>query len=167
MHNEKNNWVPHVTVATVVEREGRFLLVEEQARGGAVVFNQPAGHVEANETLAEAAVRETLEETGWDVVLTRFLGIYTYTAPTRPEVTYYRMAYLATAVQHHPTRPLDTGILAAHWLTVDEIRASAQLRSPLVLRCVEDALAGRAFPLDLVFECPCGSPVAFVQEPGL
>lgn len=149
---EKTVWEPHVTVAVVVERDGRFLLVEEAAELGRVVYNQPAGHVEKGETLEQAAVREALEETGWDVKLTAFLGLYVYTPPFNRDLTYYRACYLAEAVTHHAGRALDTGILRAVWLSRDELAASDRLRSPLVLRCVDDALAGQRFPLALVHE---------------
>lgn len=149
---EKTVWEPHVTVAVVVERDGRFLLVEEAAELGRVVYNQPAGHVEKGETLEQAAVREALEETGWDVKLTAFLGLYVYTPPFNRDLTYYRACYLAEAVTHHTGRALDTGILRAVWLSRDELAASDRLRSPLVLRCVDDALAGQRFPLALVHE---------------
>jgi 8-oxo-dGTP pyrophosphatase MutT (NUDIX family) len=149
---EKTVWEPHVTVAVVVERDGRFLLVEEEAELGRVVYNQPAGHVEKGETLEQAAVREALEETGWDVKLTAFLGLYVYTPPFNRDLTYYRACYLADGLTHHAERALDTGILRAVWLSRDELAASDRLRSPLVLRCVDDALAGQRFPLALVHE---------------
>lgn len=145
-------WEPHVTVAVVIERDVRFLVVEENAEQGRVVYNQPAGHVEKGETLAQAAVREALEETGWEVRLTGFLGLYVYTPAFRRELTYYRACFRAEAVTHHPERPLDEGILRAVWLTREELAASGRLRSPLVLKCVDDALAGRHYPLDLVHE---------------
>ena len=146
------SWEPHITVAVVVEREGRFLLVEEQSERSDMVLNQPAGHVEQGETLEQAAVREALEETGWDVALTAFLGLYVYTPPHKPDVTYYRACFLADAVLHHPQRALDTGILQAVWLSLEDIAASDRLRSPLVLRCVQDAIAGQRFPLQLIHE---------------
>lgn len=146
------SWEPHVTVAVVVERDGRFLLVEEVSDRSEVVFNQPAGHVEQGETLEQAAIREALEETGWEVCLTAFLGLYVYTPPHKPELTYYRACYLAEAVKHHPERPLDDGILRAVWVAPDEIAASGRLRSPLVLKCVQDAISGQRFPLQLVHE---------------
>lgn len=149
---EKTVWEPHVTVAVVVERDGRFLLVEEAAELGRVVYNQPAGHVEKGETLEQAAVREALEETGWDVTLTAFLGLYVYTPPFNRDLTYYRACYLADGITHHAERALDTGILRAVWMSRDELAASDRLRSPLVLRCVDDALAGQRFPLALVHE---------------
>ena len=116
------------------------------------VLNQPAGHVEQGETLEQAAIREALEETGWDVALTAFLGLYVYTPPHKPDVTYYRACFLADAVLHHPQRALDTGILQAVWLSLEDIAASDRLRSPLVLRCVQDAIAGQRFPLQLIHE---------------
>ncbi len=146
------NWEPHVTVAVVVERDGRFLLVEEINDRAMLVLNQPAGHVEQGETLEQAAVREALEETGWQVRLTAFLGLYVYTPPHKPELTYYRACYLADAVTHFPERTLDVGIQQALWLTLDEIASAERLRSPLVLKCVQDAVAGQRFPLNLVHE---------------
>lgn len=149
------SWEPHVTVAVVVERDGRFLLVEEHAEGGRLVYNQPAGHVEKGETLEQAAVREALEETGWDVALTGFLGLYVYTPPFNRDITYYRACFLADAITHYPGRQLDDGILHAVWMTRDELADSARLRSPLVLKCVDDAIAGHCYPLVLVHEHHC------------
>jgi 8-oxo-dGTP pyrophosphatase MutT (NUDIX family) len=143
----------HVTVAAIVagdgSTEGRFLFVEEHI-GGRTVLNQPAGHWEAGETLLEAAVRETLEETGWDVEPTALLGVYEYEPP---ELGYgfLRFAYLARPLRHHAQRPLDPGIDRAVWLTPAELRAeAARHRSPMVQRCVDDALAGRRHPLALI-----------------
>lgn len=148
-------WMPHVTVATVVEQDGRFLLVEEATSTTThLVFNQPAGHVEAHESLMSAAIRETQEETGYTVELTALLGLYTYTPPNAPECTYYRVCYLAKTVAHDAAQTLDEGIARAVWLTRDELEATGRARSPLVLRCIDDARAGRAFPLDVVFEQP-------------
>jgi len=144
-------WQPHVTVATIVEDQGRFLLVEEEI-AGQLVFNQPAGHLEANETLREAAIRETLEETGWDVALTGVVGIYLYTAPSNG-VTYQRICFSADPVRHYPQRPLDTGIHAARWLSRDELAAqSERWRSHLVMRCIDDYLAGSPYPLAVIRE---------------
>lgn len=139
----------HVTVAAIVARDGKFLLVEESV-GGRTVLNQPAGHWEAGETLLEAVKRETLEETAWEVEPTALLGVYEYEPP---ELGYgfLRFAYLATPLRHHPGRPLDPGIARALWLTPDELRREAvRHRSPMVLRCVEDALAGQRHPLSLI-----------------
>lgn len=142
---------PHLTVATVVERDGRYLLVEESPHG-TPVFNQPAGHLEAGETLAEGAARETLEETGWRVRPTHLLGFYVWTSP-KNGATYYRVAFAGELLEQVAGYTIDKDIDATHWLTLDELRArSAQLRSPLVLRCVEDHAAGRRFPLDLIYD---------------
>ncbi len=144
-------WTPHATVATIVERDGRFLLVEEES-GGRVVLNQPAGHVEENELFLDAAVRETLEESAWHVQPDYLVGMYVHQSANNG-VTYHRMCYAATALEHEPERPLDDGIIAAHWLTRDEIVArSAELRSEMVLKCIDDYLAGRRYPLDFIFE---------------
>lgn len=143
-------WLAHVTVATIVEDQGRFLLVEEMSADKKQVFNQPAGHLEANETLLEAAVRETLEETGWDVELSAVTGIYLYTAPSNG-VTYQRVCFAARPVRHHPERALDDGILGARWMTREELAAqSGRWRSHLVLRCIDDYLEGERFPLALI-----------------
>lgn len=139
----------HITVACVVERDGRFLLVEEQVNDQ-LVLNQPSGHWEAGETLIEGAVREALEETGWEVTPTALLGIYEYEPPALG-YGFLRFALIAEAHRHHPERPLDDGIARALWLTVDELRAaSARHRSPMVMRCVEHALAGQRYPLAML-----------------
>ncbi|MBJ6137600.1 NUDIX hydrolase [Marinobacter litoralis] len=144
-------WKPHATVAVIAEDDrGRFLLVEELSNGQ-VVFNQPAGHIEEDEPILDAACRETLEETGWEVEPTYFLGIYTYKAPTNG-VTYHRFCYAAKPLRKI-TDELDDGIIAPHWLTLDEIRElGSKLRSPLVLQCIEDYRNGRQFPLEVVID---------------
>ncbi len=142
-------FTPHVTVATIVEDDGRFLMVEELAQGRAV-FNQPAGHLEADESLMQAALRETLEETGWDVELTAVTGIYLYTAPSNG-ITYQRICFAAKPVRHHPDLALDHGIIGPQWLTRDELIAqSKRLRSELVMQCIDDYLAGERFALSLL-----------------
>lgn len=142
-------FTPHVTVATIVEDQGRFLLVEEMADGRAV-FNQPAGHLEADESLMQAALRETLEETGWDVELTAVTGIYLYTAPSNG-VTYQRVCFAAKALHQHPDHPLEECIIGPRWLSRDELAAQPQRwRSELVLRCIDDYLLGPQFPLTLI-----------------
>lgn len=150
------SWMPHVTVATIVQDDQqRFLFVEEQSLSAShLVINQPAGHVEAHETLIEAAVRETLEETGWTVDVTHLLGIYTYTPPADPDCTYYRFCFLAKPLSHDAARPLDTGIEQALWMTLKALEETARARSPLVIRCVQDALQGKRYPLDIIFEQP-------------
>ncbi|MGQ0587273.1 MAG: NUDIX hydrolase [Gammaproteobacteria bacterium] len=143
----------HITVAAVVARDGprnkEFLFVEESV-GGRTVLNQPAGHWEAGETLLEAVKREALEETGWDIEPTALLGIYEYEPP---ELGYgfLRFAYLARPLRHHPDRALDPGIARAVWLAPDELRREqARHRSPMVQRCIDDALAGQHHPLSLI-----------------
>jgi len=139
----------HVTVATIVARDGRFLFVEETV-GSRTVLNQPAGHWESGETLVEAAVRETLEETAWDVEVTALLGTYSY-EPADLAHGFLRFAFLAAPQRHRADRKLDPGIVRALWLTPDELRADApRHRSPMVQRCVDDALAGRSYPLSTV-----------------
>jgi 8-oxo-dGTP pyrophosphatase MutT (NUDIX family) len=137
-------WQPDVTVATVVVRDGCFLMVEEDVRGE-LVLNQPAGHLEPDETLIEAARRETLEETGWDVEPTAFIGAYQWKTPGGADGNggrhYLRMAFVAELGRHHPDRPLD--------VTPGELLAEqARHRSPLVWRTISDFLAGRRFPLN-------------------
>ncbi len=147
---QEPRWTPHVTVATVVVRDGRLLLVEE-AIDGRQVLNQPAGHLEPDESLAAAACRETLEETGWTVRLSAFIGTYQWTAPDG--TPFLRFAYAAEPVSHDPARPLDTGILRAVWLTQAELKAEpGRLRSPLVWQVVADYLAGQRHPLSIVKE---------------
>lgn len=142
---------PAVTVATVVEREGRFLLVEEETRDGRKL-NQPAGHLESGESICAGAARETLEETGWRVHPTHLVGIYTWSAADNG-VTFVRFAFAAAAETHEPARPLDHGIVQALWLTYDELVARrVEHRSPLVLRCVDDYRAGRRWPTGLIIE---------------
>ena len=152
-YREGRFWQPDVTVATVVVRDGRLLCVEERTNGH-LVINQPAGHLEPDESLLEAALRETLEETGWDVRLTAFVGAYQWKAPeTRRH--YLRFAFAAEPVRHHPERPLDTGIIEATWFTPGELLAARERhRSPLVWQVVADALAGRRQPLSVLQQLP-------------
>jgi len=141
-------WAPHATVATVVVDGGRVLLVEETIEGRQVL-NQPAGHLEPGESLAEAALRETVEETGWTVELTAFIGCYQWTAGDG--TPFLRFCYAARPVSHGPARPLDAGIDRALWMTPAELQARApQHRGPLVWQVVADYLGGRRHSLDLV-----------------
>tara|TARA_R110000751_G_scaffold221109_1_gene323681 strand:+ start:120 stop:554 length:435 start_codon:yes stop_codon:yes gene_type:complete len=141
-------FTPHLTVACIVERQGRFLIVEEE-RDGKIVLNQPAGHLEAAETLRQAAVRETREETGWHVELTAVTGLYLFTAANG--VTYQRACFSAKAQEHDAQQPLDDGIVRARWMTLDELGQEQQsLRSHLVLDCILDYLNKPHYSLDLI-----------------
>lgn len=142
-------WTPHVTVAAVAERAGRFLIVEE-AIDGAQVLNQPAGHLEAGESLVEAVKRETLEETAWQFCPSALVGIYRWTHP-RSGTSYLRVTFCGDCTKHHPGQPLDEDVLRTLWLTHDELHTERRrLRSPMVLRCIEDYLAGRRYPIELL-----------------
>ncbi len=148
-------WTPHATVATIVEQNQRFLLVEEMSHQRRV-FNQPAGHVDENESIFDAAIRETLEETGWQVSLQGFIGTYIYQAPENG-VTYYRFCFAAKA-EKRITDQLDQDILAAHWMDMKQIQAlGEQLRSPLVLKCIEDYQQRDPLPLEWIYEHPLPS----------
>jgi 8-oxo-dGTP pyrophosphatase MutT (NUDIX family) len=142
-------WLPHVVVAAIVERDGKFLLVEEHTAEG-LRLNQPAGHWERGESLTNAVRREALEETAHHVEPLALLGAYT-THYARRDITYLRIAYICEAVGFDAERTLDDGIVRAVWLTPDELATSSiPHRSPLVMRCMQDYLAGRRFPLDFV-----------------
>ena len=153
----KPRWKPSVTVAAVVERSGRFLLVEEETPEG-LRLNNPAGHLDPGESLQQAVAREVLEETACRFSATHLVGVY-LARLQRPasaeDVTYLRFAFAGTVGEPEPGRPLDHGIVRTLWMTADEMRASApRHRSPLVLGCLEDHLAGRRFPLDLLVAHP-------------
>lgn len=138
-----------VTVAAIVERDGRFLLVEEQTEEG-VRLNQPAGHLEPDESLTEAVAREALEETAYRFVPHDLLGVYRWHNASNG-ISYVRFAFTGEVSGPETGRTLDQGILRALWLTPEELRSqAARHRSPLVQRCVQDYLAGRRFPLDLL-----------------
>lgn len=142
-------WKPHVTTASILEQDGKFLLVEEHTSQG-LLFNQPAGHLEPDESLLAATVRETLEESAYDFEPQHLIGIYRWHSAAS-DTTYLRFAFTGSILAHHPERALDEGIVRAVWMTPDEIRAtSARHRSPLVLRCVEDYLIGKRYPLDII-----------------
>lgn len=131
-----STWQPHVTVATVIEDDGKFLLVEELC-DGKVVFNQPAGHLEENETIIAAAKRETLEETGYRVEITGALGVSQYLAPSNG-ITYVRHSFTAKILYQQSKEPLDSDIIATHWMSFEEILSiQKQLRSPLVIRDIK------------------------------
>jgi len=139
-------WRPDLTVAAVVQRNDRFLIVEEHIKG-ALVFNQPAGHVEDGESIVDAVVRETLEETAWQFVPRHLLGLYLWRNPANG-YSVLRVAIAGDVTTHDGARRLDRGIVAAHWLARPALLAQAsRLRSPLVLRCIDDYLAGVRHPL--------------------
>ena len=145
-------WKPDVTVAAVVQRDGRFLLVEEETSEG-VRLNQPAGHLEPKESIVDAVVRETLEETAFGFAPEKLIGIYQW-SKRGSTLSYLRFAFSGQLGAHDPNRSLDTGILRTVWLSKDEVVASAaRHRSPLVLRCVEDYLIGKRFAIDSLIDC--------------
>lgn len=155
-NSEPDRWTPHATVAAIVEKDGKFLLVEERRlindRGEfGIVYNQPAGHVDEGESIMAAAIRETLEETRWEVKLKNLIGIYIFTAPANG-VTYHRYCFSAEPIKHHASSELDDGILDAKWFSWEEIQQLNNLRSPLVKRCIQDHINGKQYPLDLIYE---------------
>ena len=159
-----NRWKPNVTVAALIERDGHFLLVEEDTADG-LRLNNPAGHLDPGESPLQACVREVLEETAYDFEPTALVGVYlnrfTRTR-TGDDITYLRFAFAGRVGTHHGWRTLDDGIVRAVWLTLPEIRAYAERhRSPLVLQCLEDYLAGRRAPLELVH-----TDASVLQAPG-
>lgn len=156
-------WKPSVTVAAIIERDGRFLLVEEETSDG-LCFNQPAGHLDPHETLVQAVVRETLEETAHDFVPTALVGMYMsryLSTRTGVDVTYLRFTFCGEVGAAYD-QPLDEGILRAVWLSYEEIVACRDRhRSPLVLQCLDDYLSGRRAPLSMLYTHPSvlGAPI--------
>jgi len=145
----KEVWKPHATVATIIERDNRFLMVEEIANGK-TVYNQPAGHLDPGESLVEAAIRETQEETAWRFTPEYISGIYRWDQPDTGKC-FLRVAFVGSCDEHNENQPLDKGIIQALWLTQAElINKAEKLRSPLVLHCIEDYLAGKKYPLELL-----------------
>jgi len=148
-----NRWKPNVTVAAIVEHDGRFLIVEEETADG-LRLNNPAGHLDPGESPLQACVREVLEETAYDFEPQGLVGMYlnrfTRTR-TGDDITYLRFAFCGRVGTHHGWRTLDDGIVRAFWLTLDELRACRERhRSPLLLQCIEDYLAGQRAPLALI-----------------
>ena len=142
-------WKPHTTVAALCERDGRYLLVRERV-GGEIVFNQPAGHLEPDESLLDAVVRETLEETRYPFIPQALQGIYRFNPPQNPGQTFLRFLFRGE-VGEALAGELDDGIIAAEWMTYDEVRACrAQHRTPMVLRCIDDARSRPGYPLEII-----------------
>lgn len=149
-------WKPSVTVAAVIERDGRYLLVEEETSDG-ICFNQPAGHLDPGETLMQAVTRETMEEAAHDFTPTALVGVYMsryLSSRTQQEVTYLRFAFCGEVGACYD-RPLDDGILRAVWMSYDEIVACRHThRSPLVLQSLEDYIKGQRAPLSMIYTHP-------------
>ncbi len=144
-------WTPHLTVAAVIEHNGRFLLVEENS-DGRIILNQPAGHVEEHESITEAVIRETLEESGCRFVPEAIVGVYRWRSP-RNHVTYLRIAFCGQCASRDRDICLDTDIITTHWLSYAELQENpSRHRSPLVMRCINDYLAGQRLPLNLINE---------------
>lgn len=146
-------WKPNVTVAALIERDGRFLLVEEQTSDG-LLLNNPAGHLDPGESPVAGAIRETLEETTHTFTPSGFLGVYMSRfrrTRTGEDITYLRMAFCGTVGEADPTLQLDEGIVRTVWMTADEIRACPERhRSPLLVECLEQYLAGQRYPLEIL-----------------
>jgi len=138
-----------LTVSSVIEHEGRFLIIEERS-SGLVVVNQPGGHIETGESPEQAAVRETLEETGCEMAVRELLGVYLWIHPQSRQ-NFLRIVFVGEFLGRDPGRPLDEGIHAVHWYALDDLqRRRRQLRTPVVLRSIEDYLAGRRPPDNLL-----------------
>ena len=151
---------PDITVAAVTETDGRFLVVEERINRR-LVFNQPAGHVENGETLLDAVIREVREETAWGFEPQQLLGVYLWRNPSSGRST-MRFAFTGRVMDHDAQRPLDRGIVCTHWLSRDDLmQREPRLRSPLVLRCVEDYLGGARMPLESVAKLDLQSAPSF------
>ncbi len=147
-------WKPHVVVAAVIERDGRFLLVEEHTDAG-IRFNQPAGHLEEGESLLDAVRREVFEETAHHFEPEALLGVYRWRHPDKPQRTYLRFAFTGRVTGFDPNATLDDGILRALWMSAGEIESQRQRhRSPLILDCLRDYQSGRRFPLDIITDYP-------------
>jgi ADP-ribose pyrophosphatase YjhB (NUDIX family) len=150
-------WKPSVTVAAIIERDGKFMLVEEETSEG-LKLNNPAGHLDPGESLADACAREALEETTHRFTPKELVGVYMsrmVRATTGEDITYLRFAFCGELGGVQPGAQLDTGIVRTLWMTPDEIRASASRhRSPLLLRCMDDYLAGQRLPLPLLYTDP-------------
>lgn len=144
-------WQPDITVAAICERDGKFLMVEERSKSsGKIVLNQPAGHLEDNETILQAVIRETLEETCCHFIPQAFVGLYRLR--TEQGKTYIRYVFSGQTGDRDPKRQLDSDIIRNHWLSMTELKARSDLRSDLVLACLHDYLAGTRYSLNIIRE---------------
>ena len=144
-------WKPHATVAAIIERDQQFLMVEEES-DGLIVFNQPAGHLDPDESLVEAVIRETREETAWRLQPEAITGLYRWQQPNTGR-TYIRVAFCGHCDDHQAEQKLDEGIRRAVWMTREElVEQTGKLRSPMVLRCIDDYLSGKRYPIDLLVD---------------
>ena len=144
-----SKWYPHVTVAAICEKDGEFLMVEEHSTTNShTVLNQPAGHVEKDESIVDAVVRETLEETCWQFTPESLIGLYRWVTPHGK--TYLRYTFCGTALGFDQASTRDPEIVDSHWMSINEIRNSSNLRSPLVISCLDDYLNGIRYPLELI-----------------
>jgi len=142
-------WKPSVTVAAVIERDKKFLFVEEKFHGR-LVLNQPAGHLDPDESLEHAVVREVMEETAHDFVPKQLVGVYRWFYKPK-DVTYLRFCFAGVPGRHYKERKLDKEIVGLHWLSLEElIERKKEHRSPLVQKCVEDYLRGGRWPLEVL-----------------
>lgn len=149
MNEQAKIWRPRVTVASVAVSKGRFLMVEEMI-DGQLLLNQPAGHLEDNESLTTAAIRECMEETGWSFEPEYLIGIYHWKHPASADV-FLRFTFSGQLIQHYPDYPIDKDIHSSCWLQPEEIRGQAtRMRSPLVMKSIDDYLAGHRYPLSLL-----------------
>ena len=142
-------WKPNVTVAAIIKRNQKFLLVEENTDNH-IVFNQPAGHLEKDETLIEAVKREVLEETAWEFIPQSIVGIYMY-PNQHSNITYLRLCFSGVCEKYHPEQALDDGVIRTVWFSQEEIKQNMdRMRSPMVPLCIDDYLSGKSYPLELL-----------------
>jgi 8-oxo-dGTP pyrophosphatase MutT (NUDIX family) len=146
-------WKPHATVAAIIKRENKFLMVEELIRGERL-YNQPAGHLDPDESLIDAVIRETQEESAWQFIPEAVTGIYLWKHPVNGK-TFLRVAVCGSCINHDEQQPLDDGILKAVWKSREElVQDPHKLRSPMVINCIDDYLAGKRYPLDMLINVP-------------
>lgn len=148
-----SQWYPHVTVAAICEKEGQFLMVEEHSSTNShAVLNQPAGHVEKDESIIDAVIRETLEETCWQFVPEFLIGLYRWVTPQGK--TYLRYTFSGRPTNFDENSNRDPEIIDSYWMSEQDIRSSTNLRSPLVISCLDDYIKGVRYPLELIKDIP-------------